>query len=144
MKKIILNIFLLSIIFGHSQDTSHIKFADFPPLPINDSAYYEWIKEETHKLKEKHHINCDSIDFEAIIISFVVDTNGNVTNPNVLRGFDPVIDKEALEIVCKMELKWKPGKHKGEKVAVLMYIPFDFCPNQAIIENKIRKKKKKK
>ncbi len=127
---------------GFAQDTNYLKFADFSPIPINETAFVEWIEGEVINLKEKYEINCDTVDSYAIVISYIVDTNGNVVEPKILKGFNPVIDKEALEIIRNMDYKWNPGKFKGKKAAVQMTAPFDFCPKKEIIENKKRRKKK--
>lgn len=128
---------------GFSQNTNFVKFAEFPPTPVNESAFIEWIEAEVVKLKEKYKINCDSIISNAIYISYIVDTIGNVIEPKISKGLNTVINKDALDIIRNMDYKWNPGKSKGKKVAVQMTAPFDFCPKNEMIENKNRKKKKK-
>lgn len=46
-----------------------------------------------------------------VIIRFVVDKEGNVVNPKVVRSVDPYLDKEALRIINQMP-KWKPENWK--------------------------------
>ncbi|MBL7973068.1 MAG: TonB family protein [Prolixibacteraceae bacterium] len=60
-----------------------------------------------------------------VIVKFVVDKKGSVTNVKILRGVDPSLDKEALRIVNSMP-KWNPGKQKGEFVDATYEIPIDF------------------
>lgn len=61
-----------------------------------------------------------------VIIRFVVDKEGNIVNPEVLRSIDRYLDKEALRVVRLMP-KWKPGElEDGTKVAVYYTIPVAF------------------
>ena len=60
-----------------------------------------------------------------VIVSFVVDKNGSVTNAKLSRGVDPALDKEALRIVKSMPI-WNPGKQNGECVEVAYEMPINF------------------
>ena len=61
-----------------------------------------------------------------VIVQFIVDKDGNIVNPKVVRGVDPYLDKEALRVVNSMP-KWKPGElADGTKVAVYYTIPVMF------------------
>ena len=61
-----------------------------------------------------------------VIIRFVVDKEGNVVNPKVVRSVDPYLDKEALRIINQMP-KWKPGElEDSTKVAVYFTVPVMF------------------
>ena len=61
-----------------------------------------------------------------VIIQFIVDKEGNVVNPKVVRSVDPYLDKEALRVINQMP-KWKPGElEDGTKVAVYFTVPVMF------------------
>ena len=57
-----------------------------------------------------------------VIMQFVVERDGSITEPKVVRGVDPDLDKEALRVISIMP-NWKPGKHKGEAVRVKYTLP---------------------
>lgn len=60
------------------------------------------------------------------IIQFIVDKEGNILKPRVVRGVDPYLDKEALRVINLMP-KWKPGElEDGTKVAVRFTVPAMF------------------
>ena len=60
------------------------------------------------------------------IVQFIVDKEGNIVQPKVVRDVDPYLDKEALRVVGLMP-KWKPGElDDGTKVAVRFTIPVMF------------------
>lgn len=47
-----------------------------------------------------------------VLVQFVVDTNGNVSNAEIREGVDPSLDAEALRVV-KLLKGWTPGKMRG-------------------------------
>lgn len=60
-----------------------------------------------------------------VIVQFVVKKDGSIADAVVVRGVDPLLDKEALRVINTMP-KWKPGKQKGEPVNVKYTIPVTF------------------
>lgn len=60
-----------------------------------------------------------------VIVQFVIDKEGNATNPVVIRSIDPELDAEALRVVSLMP-KWTPGMQRGVVVAVRYTVPFAF------------------
>lgn len=60
-----------------------------------------------------------------VVIQFVVDKEGNVTSPRVIRSADPLLDAEAIRLTTIMP-KWKPGMQKGQAVNVKYTVPIMF------------------
>ena len=60
-----------------------------------------------------------------VIVQFIVEKDGSITNAKVVRGIHPSLDAEALRVTSIMP-KWKPGKQKGETVSVRFTIPISF------------------
>lgn len=60
-----------------------------------------------------------------VIVQFVVDKDGTITNPEVVRGVDAYLDKEAIRVISSMP-KWKPGVQNGKKVRVKYTVPVVF------------------
>ena len=60
-----------------------------------------------------------------VIVQFVVDKDGTITNPAVVRGGDAYLDKEAIRVISPMP-KWKPGVQNGKKVRVKYTVPVVF------------------
>ena len=60
-----------------------------------------------------------------VIVQFVVNQDGSIVDPTVVRGVDPYLDKEALRVI-KMMPKWKPGKQRGKAVRVKFTVPVMF------------------
>lgn len=60
-----------------------------------------------------------------VIVQFVVNSDGTIVDPVVMRSVDPYLDKEALRVI-KMMPKWKPGKQRGKAVRVKYTVPVTF------------------
>ena len=60
-----------------------------------------------------------------VIVQFVVDKDGSISNPEVVRGVDAYLDKEAIRVISGMP-KWKPGVQNGKKVRVKYTVPVVF------------------
>lgn len=60
-----------------------------------------------------------------VIIQFVVERDGSITDVRVARGVDPYLDKEAVRVVQHMP-KWIPGKQNGKAVRVKFTVPVMF------------------
>ena len=60
-----------------------------------------------------------------VIVSFIVELNGSVSNVEIVRGVDSNLDQEALRVVRQMP-KWKPGKQDGRAVRVKFHLPIKF------------------
>ena len=60
-----------------------------------------------------------------VIVKFVIDKDGSISDATILRSVYPSIDAEALRVVNAMP-KWNPGKVKGEPVKVKYTLPLSF------------------
>nr|WP_320057467.1 M56 family metallopeptidase [uncultured Bacteroides sp.] len=60
-----------------------------------------------------------------VILQMVIDEQGNVTSPSIIRSVSPSIDAEAIRVIMSMP-QWLPGKNKGEAVKVKYTIPITF------------------
>ena len=60
-----------------------------------------------------------------VVVSFVVERDGSITDVKVVRSVDPSLDKEATRVVSSMP-KWIPGKQNGSAVRVKYNVPVSF------------------
>jgi protein TonB len=60
-----------------------------------------------------------------VFVSFVVNSDGKVSNVKVLRGISGGCDEEAVRVVQAMP-NWIPGKQKGNNVPVQFNLPIQF------------------
>ncbi len=59
-----------------------------------------------------------------VIVQFVVDEQGRVVDPVVVRGIGAGCDEEAIRAVS--QARFKPGKQRGKPVKVKMSLPITF------------------
>jgi len=60
-----------------------------------------------------------------VILNFVVDREGKITNIKVIKGIGFGCDEESVRVLQKMPL-WTPGKQKGQAVLVSFTMPIRF------------------
>lgn len=63
-----------------------------------------------------------------VVVSFVVEKDGHISDVTVLRSVDPSLDKEAVRVIRNMP-RWTPGKQGGEPVRVRYNVPVSFRLN---------------
>ena len=60
-----------------------------------------------------------------VLVQFIVETDGSVSNTEVLMRVFPPLDAEAVRVISGMP-KWIPGKQNGKVVRVKYTIPVSF------------------
>lgn len=60
-----------------------------------------------------------------VIVKFVVNKDGSISDVKVIRGLNEVLDKEAVRVIQSMP-NWKPGKQHGKTVRVRYSVPVMF------------------
>jgi protein TonB len=60
-----------------------------------------------------------------VVVQFVIDQNGNLTDPVILRSVDPALDAEALRVISTSP-RWTPGKQRNKPVKVTFQFPINF------------------
>lgn len=108
--------------------------ADETPLfPGGEKAMFEFLAKSVRYPTAAKENGIEGI----VVISFVVEIDGSLSNLKVVRGIGTECDEESMRVIRTMP-KWTPGKRKGESVRILYNLPFRF-----ILQNGKRKKKKK-
>ncbi|MBR4266278.1 MAG: energy transducer TonB [Bacteroidales bacterium] len=95
---------------------------DMPEFPGGELALRKYIAENVRypEMAKENDIQ------GTVYVRFVVDEQGKVTNVEVMRGVDPLLDKEAIRVVQSLP-KWKPGKQRGKAVKVSHSVPIKFA-----------------
>ena len=60
-----------------------------------------------------------------VLVTFIVEKDGSITKPVVVKSVNHLLDAEALRLVSAMP-KWKPGRQNGEVQRVKYTIPVNF------------------
>lgn len=95
-----------------------------PSYPGGLKAFYKF-----YKKKMRYPAKARSLGIEGrVTLSFIIDTDGSLTDIKVLKGIGAGCDEEAIRVLKKMP-KWNPGKQRGKAVKVQMSIPINFQLN---------------
>ena len=92
-----------------------------PSFPGGTQKLKEFIEKNLRYPKELE----ESCVQGRVIVRFIVERNGKLSNVKVVKSVHPVLDKEALRIV-KLMPRWIPGRQNGITVRVKCYIPIIF------------------
>ena len=92
-----------------------------PEFPGGEEARLKFLRK---------HINYPRIAKEKgiqgiVVVGFIIEKDGSITNVIIVRGKDPSLDEEALRIV-KLMPKWKPAMQKGKPVRCTLTMPITF------------------
>ena len=63
-----------------------------------------------------------------VLIQFIVNKDGSIVEPEVVKSVNPYLDKEALRVISTMP-KWSPGEQRGKPVCVKYTVPVNFKLN---------------
>lgn len=94
---------------------------DMPEFPGGDAARQNWIVKNMVYPEIERENGIQGL----VVVSFVVEKDGSITNIKVLKSVSPNIDAEAIRVVKAMP-GWKPGKQRGKPVRVTINLPLRF------------------
>jgi len=100
------------------------KVDEMPQFPGGDEALRKFIGQKVTYPKEAQEKGIQG----RVYIKFVISSEGNVSNVEVARSVDPLLDQEAIRVVKSIP-QWKPGKINGEDVNVQFTVPINFALN---------------
>ena len=106
---------------GGIEDKVFVVVEDEPEFPGGMEALYKFLQDNVQypRLVLENGIE------GRVYVTFVVETDGSITNPRLLRDIGGGCGQEALRVV-KMMPKWKPGKQQGKVVRVQFNLPVNF------------------
>jgi len=112
----------IEIVQEHVDDAPPVRFAE--EMPEFVGGMEEMYKFLQSKLQYPESARINNIS-GVVLIEFVVERDGRVTNVRVIAPLYPDCDKEAVRVIQMMP-KWKAGKSMGQAVRCLFQIPVQF------------------
>ena len=92
-----------------------------PQFPGGQQALFEYLSKNI-----KYPVIAEENGVQGrVIVTFVVERDGSITDVKVVKSVDPSIDKEAQRVVKAMP-HWIPGKQNGSAVRVKYTVPVTF------------------
>ncbi len=105
-------------------DNSGIVFqkADNPPVFEGGvEGYYAYIQQNLHYPEEAKEKGLEG----RVYVALVVNTDGSVSDVEVLKGVDPLLDNEAKRVVADSP-RWQPASHNGKIIRFKLVLPIVF------------------
>lgn len=94
---------------------------NMPEFPGGTQALLQYLKKNI-----KYPTICQEQGIQGrVVVQFVVNKDGSIVDPEVIKPVNPYLDKEALRVVSTMP-KWKPGEQRGKPVRVKFTLPVQF------------------
>lgn len=107
---------------GEIDDDTYFQVVDEEPsFPGGMEAMYKFLAENIKYPQEAKDNNISG----RVFVSFIVEPDGSITNPRLLRDIGGGCGQEAIRVV-KLMPRWKPGKNKGQTVRVQFNLPVNF------------------
>jgi periplasmic protein TonB len=92
-----------------------------PTYPGGQEALFEYLSKHI-----KYPVIAEENGIQGkVIVTFVVEKDGSITDITVVKSVDPSLDKEAKRVIGTMP-HWIPGKQNGSSVRVKFTVPVTF------------------
>lgn len=106
---------------GQEQPIKFTVVQKIPEFPGGWSAFMQWL---TKNLKYPRQAQQRKIQ-GMVVVSFIVNKDGTVSDVKVSTSVDPLLDREALRVM-KMMPKWKPGMDHNKVCRTMVAVPVVF------------------
>lgn len=94
---------------------------DMPEFPGGMEALPAYLKREVRYPEVCRQLGVTGV----VLVEFVVEKDGSISNVKVLVPAYPELDAEAVRVITNFP-KWKPGKQMGKAVRVFFQVPIRF------------------
>jgi protein TonB len=89
-----------------------------PEYPGGIKKFYEYVGNNFEKPDVDEHISAISV-----IMSFVIEKDGAMSNIKAVRSSDKFMEREAIRVLKSLKVKWTPGYKDGEKMRTFYTLP---------------------
>lgn len=88
-----------------------------PMFPGGIKNFYQYVGDnfERQQIEEGETVK--------VMVSFVIERNGTMTDIDVVEKTNPTVDKEAIRVLKSLKIKWAPGFKDGEAVRTRYTLP---------------------
>jgi len=106
----------------HEEENHIFDVVEQPPLfPGGNGALMDFLHTNT-----KYPVVAQENGVQGrVVVAFVVEKDGSISDVHVLKSVDPSLDREAARVVKSMP-RWQPGKQNGTTVRVKFNVPVSF------------------
>lgn len=104
----------------------HIVVDKMPEYPGGMKKFYEYIKKNFKEPDAEESGNSAL----KVIVSFVVEKDGSISDIKILRNPGFGMDKEATRVLKALKTKWIPGQIAGQPVRTIYNLPIAIQPQE--------------
>lgn len=97
------------------------EMAEVPEFPGGPDALLEFMRKNINYPADAREKDIQG----RVLVTFIVNKDGSLTEPEVVKSVDPLLDAEALRLISVMP-KWKPGTQRGKPVRTKYTLPVNF------------------
>ena len=118
-KSLAIFLFCFSILFGQQMDKDSV-YLNVEKMPIIKGGFAAVGK------KIKYPNIAKQMGMQGVVyIGFIVNSEGKVEDPKILKSVAKILDEEAIRVVEK-EIEFEPGYQEGKAVPVRFVLPIKF------------------
>ena len=118
-KSLLILMFCFSMLFGQQMDKDSI-YLNVEKMPIIKGGFAAVGK------KIKYPNIAKQMGMQGVVyIGFIVNSEGKVEDPKILKSVAKILDEEAIRVVEK-EIEFEPGYQEGKAVPVRFVLPIKF------------------
>ena len=118
-KSLVIFLFCFSILFGQQMDKDSI-YLNVEKMPIIKGGFAAVGK------KIRYPNIAKQMGMQGVVyIGFIVNSEGKVEDPKILKSVAKILDEEAIRVVEK-EIEFEPGYQEGKAVPVRFVLPIKF------------------
>ena len=106
---------------AQTNDNHTYNMGEVSQVPVfhgGDQAMYAWLQANNRLLDDESARG-------KVVVSFVVEKNGSISDVRVVRGRNAKLDSEAVRLINAMP-SWTPGTNDGAPVRVKYQLPITF------------------
>ena len=106
---------------AESTEKTYVVVEQMPAFPGGDAALMKYLSENIKYPEAAEKAG----EQGRVVVNFIVEKDGAISNVNVVRSVTPTLDAEAVRVIKAMP-KWVPGKQDGQSVRVKYNVPVSF------------------
>ncbi|MGB3079614.1 MAG: TonB family protein [Saprospiraceae bacterium] len=114
----------------------HVFVDEMPRFPGSSDDMFKFIYQSIKYPREDREQGNEGL----VIVQFIVEPDGSISNASVVKGISPGLNNEALRVINSMKdmpEKWIPGTYEGKAVPIVFTLPFKFVLQQKEIKQDV-------
>ncbi|MFN4026990.1 MULTISPECIES: energy transducer TonB [Flavobacterium] len=104
---------------GKGEPVTTNKLDKLPLFPGGMDRFYKYVSNNINRPE----IEEDSEISMSVIVAFVIEKDGSMTDIRALRSTDKNLEREAIRVLKSLKTKWEPGYQNDKPVRTLYMLP---------------------